>query len=396
VQASAQKPIRACMISFYFPPDYSGSALQALALCKELEKIGVETTVVAANLIDAAREECVEGISVTRLDVSKKRELQIPFFWFSLARYLWTNRRSYDVIHAHGTIQHSVVGLIGRLLHKPTFLKIAMANSDIAFQRQGRLWGSLQRFLVAKFDRYIATSSQIKAELLASDLGDEGSILAIPNGVDTHRFGTFVSAEEKMRRKLDLSLPTDPLVLFVGIIAARKNVDTVLRTWARAKQRGCRGHLIVVGPLPNSNDDPEYEYFQGLLAYVTRHELSSSVSFLGFRADPTPYFRAADIFFFPSRREGMPNAVLEGMASGLPCIVANFSGASDLVSQNETGFIADADAVDDFARALEGLLVSAEAMETMGRKAWGLANSKFSLQVVAGCIKAAYAAALEK
>ena len=48
--------------------------------------------------------------------------------------------------------------------------------------------------------------------------------------------------------------------------------------------------------------------------------------FLGESADPAPSYRCADLFVFPSRREGLPNVVLEAMASGLPCLVARFEG----------------------------------------------------------------------
>ena len=52
----------------------------------------------------------------------------------------------------------------------------------------------------------------------------------------------------------------------------------------------------------------------------------ASVRFLGEVGDPAPLYRLADLFAFPSRREGLPNAVLEAMASGLPSLVARFDG----------------------------------------------------------------------
>ena len=392
--SSRDMPVRACMLSFYFPPNYSGSAIQALSVSRELRGQGVECFIVSANLADAEPEDVIDGILIYRLRVSKRPGLQIPSFWLSLSVFLWKNRSRYDVIHAHGTIQHTIAGLVGNLLGKPTFLKIAMAHSDVAFSRQGRVWGRLQRFLVSQFDHYIATSSEVKRELAEEAVCEQEAVLSIPNGVDMLRFGPYRSSEERMAMRAELDLPACPIVLFVGIIASRKNIDTILSSWTSIKSASTPGHLVLVGPVPMSDQDGEYAYYQEQLEFLGQHGIADSVSFVGYKDEPTRYFQASDIFFFPSRREGMPNVVIESMAAGMPCVVAKFSGAADLIQRDVSDYIEEADAAERFSIHLERLLTDPQHRERMGQQAWKAANERFSLQSVAARLKTAYEASL--
>jgi len=75
------------------------------------------------------------------------------------------------------------------------------------------------------------------------------------------------------------------------------------------------------------------------------------------------------MFLFASRREGMPNVVLEAMASGLPCIVSRVGGAVDLVDHGKTGYLFDVDDEAGFADALSGLLCDAARAARMGSAA---------------------------
>jgi glycosyltransferase involved in cell wall biosynthesis len=366
------------MVSYYFHPDYSGSAIQALSLSRQLLRIGASPMIVAANLSGAPSFEVLDGIAVHRIPVARRCDWQVASFAASLVSFLIRHRRDYDVIHAHGTIQHGAASLAGRLLRKPTILKVAMADSDIAFHRQGRIWGRVNRFMVARFNRYIATTPAIREEFGFQRLDTERVTLA-PNAVDTELFAV-PSDEERIALRARLGLPAGPIVTYVGIINARKNIDGILRIWRRSVEAGCGGHLVVVGPQPTGGAG---SFQEQLAAFVREHRLEHRVTFAGHQSPVAPWLQASDIFLFPSRQEGMPNSVLEAMSCGLACVVSRSAGVDDLIASGQNGFAIDVADETAFADAVTTLLADPLSRARIGSAARQTVVSRFSLQALA-------------
>jgi glycosyltransferase involved in cell wall biosynthesis len=381
------------MLSYYFPPSYSGSATQALNLARRLARHGVVSRFVSANLTDSAPCEVVDAVPVRRLRVARNSDLRITSFWLALAWSLFRERSSIDIIHAHGATQHTIAAIVGRFLGKPTILKIAMANSDLAFEKQGRLWGRINRFLVRRFDLFIATSREVYDECVACGL-ERARVQAIPNGVDTDAFAPARSREEKRMLRQTLGLADRPTVCFVGILDARKNVDGVLRIWQIARQRLDAGQIVLVGPNPRDMGDMETRFHRELLDFVRTHGLESDVVFAGQQADVTPYLRCADVFLFPSRREGMPNALLEAMSSGLACVASRVAGASDLLQHGRNGFLFDCTDEAGMGEVVGRLLADPDLAGAVGAKARETIEEKFSLEAIARRYSELYRAVL--
>lgn len=379
------------MLSFFFHPSYSGSAVQAKNLGLHLKAHGVESIFVSANLTNSPRTDVIDGMEVHRLPACRSPRFHVLSFWLSLAWFLWRNRNRYDVIHAHGTFQHAIASLVGRLVGKPTILKIAMANSDIAFHKHGRLWGRINRFLVRRFDRYIATSEEVRTECIRAGL-DQSRVRLIPNGVDTDRFYPARTPGERSDTRRALGLRDVPTVCYVGVIDARKNVDTVVRAWKAAQDHVNVGQLVLIGPRPR---DDQSEFYERLLRYVAENGLSDSVVFAGPQDDVPRWLRAADIFMFPSRREGMPNALLEAISTGLPSIASRIGGSIDIVRHGVDGFLFDVDDEQGMASALRDLLESPELAARMGTEARRRAVDVFSLRTVAQQYSRLYTELLE-
>lgn len=380
--AVARTTARPCMVSFYFPPSYSGSAVQALNLSRYLHRRGLEPFILSANLSDRAPEEIVQGIRVVRVAVD--RRAPIASFWWSAARYLWRHRSEFDLIHAHGTVQHGFVSLLGRLAGKPTILKVAMADSDLAFQHHGRLAGRIGRFTAKRFSRYIATTEAIAAEFEAQGL-DTTRVRRIPNGVDTEVFAP-VPPHEKQELRSTLGLPEGPIVTCVAIVQERKNIDGLLRIWRTAVDHGAPGHLAIVGPIQH----PDGAFYRSLQAFIETHGLRDRVSFLGRRDAIAPLLNASDVFVFPSLQEGMPNAVLEAMAAGLPCLVSGTAGVQTLITDCVDGYLLDPQDETGLSARLVSLLSDPATRERLGRQARATVLAKYSLDGIAGRYAALY------
>jgi glycosyltransferase involved in cell wall biosynthesis len=387
-------PVRACMLSFYFHPSYSGSAVQAKNLSQRLRERGVEPMLVSANLTASASREYVDGLELNRLRVAKAKDLQIPSFWLALAWFLWQNRNRIDLIHAHGTFQHVAASLIGQLLRKPTILKIAMGHSDIAFHAQGRVWGRINRFFVRRFDCYIATSEDIRRECLARGL-DSDRIRLIPNGVDTDRFHPPIDSRDRHLLRRELGLADVPTVSYVGVVDARKNLDGILRIWKSVRERTDAGQLVIVGPRPRGNGQAPDAFHEELMRYIAKHALGDSVIFAGEQKDVAVWLRASDVFLFPSKREGMPNALLEAIASGLACVASKIGGSVDIIRHGEDGFLFNVEDESQMAASVAKLLDDAALRATIGSAARNRALTDFSLHVVAARYVELYAQLLE-
>ncbi len=377
------------MISFYFHPDYSGSAIQAFNLCRHLQPLGVEPLIVAANLGGHPSHDTLGGIPIHRLPLLKTKDLQIPSFAVSLLRFLFAHRDEYDVIHAHGTLPHAAASIAGRRLGKPTILKVAMANSDIAFRRQGRLRGPINRALVSRFDSYIATTPDIVTEFASEGL-DSRRVELVPNGVDTETFAPVPDPAARAAIRRRLGLPGGPIVSYVGIISSRKNVDGILRVWQRVCAAHPQAHLALVGPKEDS--DP---FLKEVLAYVAQHGLQSRVTFTG-RQDPVaPYLQVSDAFIFPSRREGMANSVLEAMSCGLPCLVSNAAGVSAVIDTGRNGYALDVDDEGAFSDTLLALITDRSLRDRVGAAARSTIVDTLSLTATALRYRDLYAQLLD-
>ncbi|MDO4585841.1 MAG: glycosyltransferase family 4 protein [Planctomycetia bacterium] len=98
-------------------------------------------------------------------------------------------------------------------------------------------------------------------------------------------------------------------------------------------------------------------------------------------------FQEADIFFFPSFIEGMPNVVLEAMALGLPIITTRVGGLPDFFKNNEMGFMVDSVSPQDFANRIAELLNNPSLLETFGKYNREYARNHFRASLVAEKLK---------
>lgn len=138
-------------------------------------------------------------------------------------------------------------------------------------------------------------------------------------GICTERFSQKPDAEQLEKLRTELGIRNgETAVLSVGELSVRKNHEQVIR--ALAHIRPLRAHYYVVG-----QGDQTY------LEKVIREEhMESQVTLLGFRTDIAELLHAADLFVLPSLQEGLPVALMEALASGIPCLASKIRGNVDL------------------------------------------------------------------
>lgn len=217
----------------------------------------------------------------------------------------------------------------------PALLRLRRAGIPIVFTRtmvrapSGRPWERAVKDLLstaplAFIDRVVVSSRAMRADLLGR--GVEARIEVIPNGVDLQRFRPCKSAAERnaLRRRLQLD-PNAEIVLFIGYLNARKGVDVLAEAWARIARDRPRARLVLIDS-GRDREPSDPAFVARLHATLRASGAWDRLSITGPVENVEDYLRAADVFAFPSRREGMPNVVPEAFASGLPVVLAPFSG----------------------------------------------------------------------
>ncbi|CAL1241081.1 Glyco_trans_4-like_N domain-containing protein [Candidatus Methylocalor cossyra] len=371
------------MYTGYFLPEYSGAAQQALALARELRDRGHVVEFVTVRWPGLPAEDLVEGFPVHRLTHGRRQKHREFALWFNLLRYAWSRRKDFDILHSHGAYYtNAIVGPLGRLLGLKSLVKASLAGDDLSgLKRSATGW--VHFWFLRSVDACVAISRDLEREFLEGGLAPE-RIHFLPNGVDLELFAP-VPAARKLELRRALGLPEERIIaVYVGVIDRRKNILWLAEQWVERQGFGTGALLLVVGP--QSRDDPE-----GRLVGRLRdlgQTFPDLLQFRGFNHDIRHYYGAADLLVLPSRKEGLPNVVLEAMASGLPCVTAQASGSRELVCDGTNGYTYVADDADSLARALTLCLGEREALGRRGRE---LTVQQYSLARIADQYVALYA-----
>jgi glycosyltransferase involved in cell wall biosynthesis len=388
VPASTPRALRILMYSTYFPPEFSGAAQQALMLARQLRRLGHHVEFVTVRWRDLPQHDVVEGFPVTRLHAGRRRKHRELRLWANLCAYVWRRRRDFDVLHSHGAYYtNAIVGPLARVAGLKSIVKASLASDDL--HNVGRtLSGRLHLSLLRQVDACVAISHDLVREFGDCGVAAE-RIHYLPNGVDTDLFHP-VDAASRSALRARLGLPADrPVALYVGVMDGRKNIEWLARQWVARDGFGMDAQLLAIGP--QSREDPDGELIGRLRAL--QHEAPRRFALHAHSAEIENYLRAADLLVLPSHREGLPNVVLEAMASGLPCVAADVSGTRDLVRNGHTGYTYVPDDAESLAGAVtRALAPDARALGDNGRR---MAEQTFSLEAIAREYSALYGSLLE-
>jgi len=161
-----------------------------------------------------------------------------------------------------------------------------------------------------------------------------------------------------------------------GVFDQRKNLGWLVENWGRQHAFDTDAFLLIVGPQSREDQD-------GALITSMKQMASDNPKIIRLM-DPLDeiekLYRAADLFILPSRSEGMPNVVLEAMASGLPCVATRVSGIRELIEEGKTGFTFAVNDVQGFRQAFLNVL-NGQA-KNMGQRARERAVKDFSIAVL--------------
>lgn len=316
---------------------YNGPGMSAFRLLTKLRPDDPLRVTLAHGFRDQAaydlfaRQEMIAPVNGSMLS-------QAVFIWRG-RRWLQRQVRNFDVFYGLQAFDFTVLpAMVAQNAGVPAILKVVQHRADLA-DRAG--WRGLigragdRRRKAAEVSGIVAISAAIHEELLAYGV-PERKIARIPNGVDTDHFRPASDAAERTALRAGLGLsPDEPVILFAGAIVPRKRPHLLVQALGELKRAGLAAQLVLAGP------EKDQSYARQMRDLAEEAEVSQQVHWRGFVDDTAPLYRAADVFALLSSNEGMPNALLEAMASGLPSIVTAIPGSVDLVSDGEQGIVVE-------------------------------------------------------
>jgi len=362
-----------------FYPIVGGSETQAKQLSERLISKGARIFILTRRInLNLKKFEYVGRIPVYRVGLGGIGRFSEYSMVFAIWEFLLKRLRDFDILFSRSpTALSSLLAIpFAKRFKKKVVIRPA-GTADILRIRNSKL--SYLKYKCLKMaDSFIAINSEIVQELTSLGV-NKSKIHFISNGVDADRFIPITSNGKKVLKKKQLSLPNKKIISFSGRLVWHKGLDVLLWAWKDVLREFPQGaHLIFLGTGSLQKDSCEQE----LKKFVQNHNLSLNVSFQGNVSNIEEYLQATDIYVFPSRKEGFPNALLEAMACGLPTIVTRIGGVLDIVKDKFNGILVDVDEPKQIAEAIIFLMRNTEYAIRLGVNARTFVEKNYSLDII--------------
>lgn len=334
--------VKVAQIFPHYYPVLAGAAERFRRYAPGLFKRGISTSVITTRNIElSAESELVDGIiDVRRIDVGTLPEDRDARLFFEASKVLKNNQ-----------LQAAIVQTIKAdrklLKYLWSIKRQGKALVSVSTMVENETWGKtvlhqcLNRYIQILSQRLfeaIVVGSSVMADSQLRLGASDRQLHIISHGVNTGRF----CPKSIARNGLLPLLPGNAKVcLFVGNLIPRKGIHIILDSWSDIVKIRPDAWLILVGGIdrPTISTDAErieLEAYQKKILNLINQ--LPQVIYAGQHSNIETWYQSADVFVFPSRQEGFPNALLEAMSSGLACLTSKFQGfpTGDLNETNGT------------------------------------------------------------
>lgn len=263
----------------------------------------------------------------------------------------------YELVHCHSPIGGALVRLAARRARKNGTKVLYSAHGFHFFKgapiANWLLYYPVEKYLAHQTDVLITICKEdynrAKRKLKAKKIEYTPGI-----GVDTEKIAGCAIHKEQKRREIGLT-EQSIIVLSVGELNKNKNQEVIIR--AIAQLHNPKVCYVLCG------HGVQQENLENLAKEL---KIEKQVHFLGYRKDVYELVQIADIFAFPSYREGLPVSLMEAMSAGLPVVCSKIRGNVDLIEEKQGGFMRAPQDVNGFQEALEQLIQNEELRIRMG------------------------------
>jgi L-malate glycosyltransferase len=370
--------VHICMITGDFPPVCGGIGHYVYNLSKILIKRGYTVTVLTrGSFFKSMYTIEVDGISVWKIRYLPVYPFHVRFHRYFLNNIFLKNEKKFDIVHFHNPLvpslktnlpvvvtEHGTVrGDISHLTNKDlssVFTKI-FAREFIALDYE----------MLRNSDVITTVSNSCKNEIQAM-IPEKKEIYIIGNGVDTNLF----CPDPEITRDQNT-------ILYTGRLDGRKGVSDLLRSAVEVCEKFPDSKFILTGRGPNS------DYLEKL---VRNLKLQENVTFTGYVSKDRliKLYQSSTLYVLPSYYEGLPTTLLEAMSCGLPAIVTDVEGSSEVIINNQNGILVPPKSPEELSRQIIKLLENRDQRERLALAARDHIIKNFDWNQVADNIEKIY------
>jgi glycosyltransferase involved in cell wall biosynthesis len=365
--------------NYEYPPLGGGAANATAYILGEFAKIpNLEVDLVTSSIDDKYHLEKIgSNVQIHKLPIGKNEnnlhfQSQKDLLVYSWKAYFFSKKlikkNKYDLTHSFFSVPCGFLSLLLKYQYNLHYI-VSLRGSDVPgySDRFGWIYYILLpiiRYVWKKSDAVISNSDGLKD--LALKARPSQKIGVIHNGIDIDNF------KPNQNKKI-----LDKFVITPGAsrVTKRKGLEFLIKAVKQLLPKYPNILLKIMG------DGDEKE---NLVMLAKKLKLENNVQFLGRipREETANYYQEANVFILPSFNEGMSNAMLEALATGLPIIATETGGTKELVTEGENGFIVAMGSREDLAERIERLILNPELCEKMSQVSRQLAE-KMSWQEVA-------------
>jgi L-malate glycosyltransferase len=300
-----------------------GTETQAVELARRLPATGYEVTVGCLKR-EGPLEDRLQGTGIAIREFRSRGGIDSPSGLRQLLRMSWF-LRSFDIVHTHDLWSNLIGVPAARLAGIPAIVSSRRDLSHLEWYRGKRR--VCLKWIQNLGGAVVTNAAPIRDVLLGEDGFDPRKVRVIHNGVDVAKFKS--AREDPIRLFPDAG--DGKLVVLVG----NMHTDVKGHPWLIAAAPAVLEQFpdttfVLVG------EGEQRSHFE---KQVRDLGFLQSFLFLGRRSDIPEILASCDIAVLPSRAEGLPNAVLEYMAAGLPVIASRVGGNAELVQDGVTGML---------------------------------------------------------
>lgn len=286
-------------------------------------------------------------IRVHCLDAGREFDLR----WLRRLRRL-VRSGDFDLIHTH--MPYPAIGARLALSHPPL-----VHTEHNLWKRYRQPTRCANAVTFGRNRRVIAVSESVASSIHPLRWLGAPSVEVIVHGIDVTAVCQGSEARAHARATLGLA-PGEHVIGTVGNFTAKKDHATLLSAFRLIRAEYPDARLVLVGSGPLESE---------LRAAADRLGIAERVSFVGSRTDVPHLLPAFDVFALSSRYEGLPIALLEALASGIPCVATTAGGIPEVVKDGREGFLVEPGDATGLARQLGRLLGDAALRHNLGQAA---------------------------
>lgn len=347
--------MRILILNSEYPPIGGGAGNASAHIADQFERMGHIVNVVTARFGTLPHQEQKGDVTIYRIPGLRRRQdrsnplEQVMFILsasFSTLRMI-ARFKPHATLAFFGVPSGAAAWLIKKFYNIPYI--VSLRGGDVPgfrpydFRVYHKLVAPFLRIIWKNAAAVVANSRGLHQ--LAQAFDSRFEIPIIPNGIDLDWYST---------PSRDWTFPR---LFSAGRIVHQKGLDLAMRALGGLKELKWEWYIAGDGP-----------QLYGLQSLAKEFGIEDRVHFLGWqsREQLMSCYGQANIFVFPSRHEGMPNALLEAMASGLPVIASCIAGNEELVLNGKTGYLVPSEDIESLQAALKILLSDAALREQMG------------------------------